>query len=237
MSTPGRRVVALDGPSGSGKSTVAKGVAQALGWRYVDTGATYRAATLAVLRAGADPRDADVVARVVVDLVRRGDLQVGTQPDGPAVHLRGEDVSAAVRAADVTAAVSAVSAVPEVRRVLVDLQRAAMGDQGAVAEGRDIASVVAPEAAVKVYLDADPEVRARRRAGDHDAGVATSEGRDVLQSVAADLARRDRLDSSRATSPLQVADDAAHIDASALSAEQVVAAVLALVAETGLRPA
>ena len=226
---PGRRVVALDGPSGSGKSTVAKAVAQVLGWRYVDTGATYRAATLAALRAGLS--EPGQVAACIRELVGRGGLVLSTDPMAPAVLLDGEDVSAQVRSPEVTAAVSGVSAVPEVRAVLVELQRDLMGTRGAVAEGRDVASVVAPEAAVKVYLDADADVRAQRRAGDTDAGVAAS-GADLVAAVAADLARRDALDST--TNPLVASDGAVHLDASRLSAQQVAAAVLALVREAGL---
>ncbi len=232
--TPGRSVVALDGPSGSGKSTVARGVARALGWRYVDTGATYRAATLAVLRAGADLADQAAVAAIVRDLVGRGGLRLEPDPDAPVVRLDGEDVSAAVRTPDVTAAVSAVSAVSQVREHLVALQRELMGRDGAVAEGRDIATAVAPEAAVKVYLDADPAVRARRRAADADAGVVPT-GTDLVGAVAADLARRDAHDSGRTASPLQAAGDAVRLDATDLSAQQVVDAVLGLVDRAGLR--
>jgi cytidylate kinase len=221
--------VALDGPSGSGKSTVARAVAQALGWRYVDTGATYRAATLAVLRAGIEPGDRAAVTRHVREVV----IALSTDPGVPGVLLDGEDVSAAVRTPEVTAAVSAVSAVPEVRTLLVGLQRELMGSDGAVAEGRDVASVVAPDAAVKVYLDADPAVRASRRAADADAGVR-ADAPDLVAAVAADLARRDALDSGRAASPLAAADGAVHLDATALTAEQVVAAVLRLAADAGL---
>jgi cytidylate kinase len=242
------RAVALDGPSGSGKSTVARGVARRLGWRYVDTGATYRAVTLAVLRAGVDPGDAEAVERVA----RRCTVELSTDPDAPATRLDGEDVSAEVRGPAVTAAVSAVSAVSAVREVLVDLQRSLAGDHGAVAEGRDIGAVVLPEAVVKVYLDASPEERARRRAGDQDSGVAagpasaapttgdrpTAPGDDsaLRTAVAADLARRDTLDSSRATSPLAVADGAVVLDSSGMDAEAVVAHVLALVERAGLGP-
>jgi cytidylate kinase len=226
---PGRRVVALDGPSGSGKSTVARAVARSLGWRYVDTGATYRAATLAVLRAGLD-EPADVAAHVR-GLVERGALVLSTDPDAPAVVLDGEDVSAAVRSPEVTAAVSAVSAVPDVRTVLVALQRSLMGSEGAVAEGRDVASVIAPDAAVKVYLDADPAVRASRRAGDSDAGVVAT-GPDLVAAVAADLARRDALDST--TNALVAQDGAVHLDATELTAQQVVEAVLRLAVDAGL---
>jgi cytidylate kinase len=230
---PSPRVIALDGPSGSGKSTVARGVARALGWRYVDTGATYRAATLAVLRSGADLRDADAVAAIV----RRAVIELSVDPDAAGISLDGEDVSTQIRGPEVTGAVSAVSAVPDVRRQLVELQRALIGP-GAVVEGRDIGTVVAPDAPVKIFLDATPDVRASRRAGDRDAGVprAGAAG-DVLEAVAADLARRDRLDSSRAASPLQSAVDAVHLDSSALDADQVIERVLDLAREVGLAPA
>lgn len=234
MTSPGARVVALDGPSGSGKSTVARAVAQALGWRYVDTGATYRAATLAVLRAGAPVDDASAVLARVRGVVDAGRLELSTDPAAPRVLLEGDDVTAEVRSPAVTAAVSAVSAVAEVRALLVALQRSLMGAEGAVAEGRDVASVVAPDAAVKVYLDADPRVRARRRAADADAGVAVAAGPDRVAAVAADLARRDALDRGRVASPLAAADGAVHLDATSLSVEQVVAAVLGLVHQAGL---
>lgn len=228
------RAVALDGPSGSGKSTVARGVARRLGWRYVDTGATYRAVTLAVLRAGADPGDADAVLEVAA----AADVQLCTDPDQPATRLDGDDVSAEIRGAAVTAAVSAVSAVPEVRTLLVELQRSLAGQDGAVVEGRDIASVVLPHAAVKVYLDASPEERARRRAGDRDAGIAGRPTDHVVlrRAVAADLARRDRLDSGRCASPLAVATGATVLDSSGLVADAVVDRVLDLVRQAGLAP-
>ncbi len=222
-------VIALDGPAGSGKSTVAKAVARVLGWRYVDTGATYRAATLAVLRAGVDPGDAAAVERAVV----AADIRLGTDPDAPAVVLDGDDVSADVRGPEVTAAVSAVAAVPAVRELMVALQREVIGTDGAVAEGRDVGTTVTPGAAVKVYLDASPEVRAARRAGDSHAGVAAGSG-DLVATVAADLARRDAYDSSRTTSPLQAAGDAVQLDSSGLGIEQVVAQVLQLASAAGL---
>jgi len=231
-STPGRLVVALDGPSGSGKSTAAKGTARVLGWRYVDTGATYRAATLAVLRSGTDPADAAAVAALVGGLLGRDELQLSTDPDAPAVRLAGEDVSGAIRSPEVTAAVSAVSAVPQVRAGLVDLQRRLMGSDGAVAEGRDIGSVVAPDAAVKVFLDADQAVRARRRAAESEAGVAST-GDDRVGAVEADLARRDRLDST--VNALRAVDGAVHLDATDLTAQEVVDVVLRLAADAGLR--
>ncbi len=220
-STP-QRVVALDGPAGSGKSTVARLVAARLGWRFVDTGATYRAVTLAVLRSGVALTDVDGVARVATGAW----VELATDPDQGAVRLDGIDVSREIRERDVTDAVSAVSAVPEVRRHLLVLQREALGQDGAVAEGRDISTVVAPDAAVKVYLDARPEVRARRRAGE----VASADER----QVAVDLARRDGLDAR--TNPLSASDGAVHVDTSDLSLEQVVDAVVALARQAGMTP-
>ncbi len=232
-------MVALDGPAGSGKSTVARGVATQLRWRYVDTGATYRAATLLVLRRGTDLTDPAAVAAEVRAAVARDAFTLSTDPGDSSVRLDGEDVSAAIRAADVTAAVSAVSAVPAVRADLVALQRRLMGTGGAVAEGRDVASVVAPDAAVKVYLDADPAVRATRRAADVSSGVAATgdtlaTGATLVATVAADLARRDAQDSGRAASPLAVAPDAVHLDATTLTAAEVVAEVVALARAAGL---
>jgi cytidylate kinase len=228
---PSLHVIALDGPSGSGKSTVARGVARVLGWRYVDTGATYRAATLAVLNAGVDLQDPVAIA----DTVQRADIELSVDPDAAGVWLDGEDVSSQIRGPEVTAAVSAVSAVPAVRRQLVAFQRALIGP-GAVVEGRDIGTVVAADAPVKIFLDASPDVRATRRAGDRDAGVRQVGG-DVLEAVAADLARRDQLDSSRAASPLQSAADAIHLDSSALDADQVIERVLDLARAAGFAPA
>ncbi len=229
MPTTATRVIALDGPSGSGKSTVARGLASRLGWRYVDTGATYRAATLAVLREGADLADPDEIAATVA----AARIELSTDPTSPAARLDGEDVSVLIRSPAVTAAVSAVSAVPAVRALLVALQRELAGSGGAVLEGRDIGTAVVPDAALKVFLDAAPEVRASRRAGDADAGVAARlDG--LLERVAADLARRDRLDSSRAASPLQAAQDAVHLDSSALDAEAVIERVLGLARAAGL---
>ena len=230
MPSPATKVIALDGPSGSGKSTVARGVAQALGWRYVDTGATYRAATLAVLRAGTELADADAVTGVVVAAA----IDVSTDPGAAGVRLDGEDVTAVVRGPEVTAAVSAVSAVPAVRTQLVALQRRLAGETGAVLEGRDIGTAVFPDAAVKVFLDASADVRAARRAGDSDAGVSVTGGQTAVAAVAADLARRDRLDSSRTASPLQAAPDAVHLDSSTLDAAQVVERVLDLARRAGL---
>lgn len=204
-------VIALDGPSGTGKSTVARLLARRLGARYLDTGAMYRAATLAVLRAGVDPTDSEKVQLVVAG----ADIDVSTDPAEPRVRLDGEPVDVEIRAADVTAAVSPVSAVAEVRTQLVAQQRRLIEDGGGiVVEGRDIGSVVWPCAAPKVYLTASADARARRRAGELD-------GVDVA-SVAADIERRDRYDSSRVVSPLAKAVDAIELDTTDLEIDEVV---------------
>jgi cytidylate kinase len=209
----------LDGPAGTGKSTVARLTAQRLGWRFVDTGATYRAVTLAVLRAGADPEDPRACEAVARD-VR---VELSTDPAVSSVLLGGEDVTAEIRQPAVTAAVSAVSSHPAVRAVLVDLQRAVMGTAGAVVEGRDIATVVAPRAAVKVYLDARPEVRAARRARETQTSSSATHG---------ELTARDRRDSQ--TNQLSPSSGAVHLDTSDLTLEQVVDEVVALVRDAGV---
>ena len=239
------RVVALDGPAGSGKSTVARRAAQALGWRFVDTGATYRAVTLAVLRSGVPLDDAEAVAAVACT----ARVRLAVDPSSSLVELDGEDVSAEIRGPAVTAAVSAVSAVPSVRAGLVLLQRRLMGTAGAVVEGRDIATVVAPDAGLKVYLDAREEVRARRRAADSHRGVAIEPhaGRSsasaptaapdaaeaaALAAVSADLRRRDALDGQ--TNRLEVSEGAVHLDTSDLTLDEVVEAVVELARTVGL---
>jgi cytidylate kinase len=204
-------VLALDGPSGTGKSTVARRVAQRLGARYLDTGAMYREATLAVLRAGIATDD--VVA--VADCVEKASIQISTDPEHPTIQLDGDPVDAEIRGPDVTAAVSAVSAVPAVRAVLVAAQREIIDDGGIVVEGRDIGSVVWPTARARVYLTASPQVRAKRRA--RELGDGTD-----LSAVAADIERRDGLDSTRAASPLAKAAGALELDTTELSIEQVV---------------
>ncbi len=209
-------VVAIDGPGGAGKSTVAATTAAVLGLPHLDTGATYRAATVAALRAGADPSDGAAVVAAIVDVA------IGYEQGR--VWLDGEDVTEATRSPEVVAAVSAASAHAEVRRLIVDLQRAWVADHGgdAVVEGRDIGTVVFPDASIKVFLTAHPDIRAARRAGDED-------------PVA--LERRDRFDSSRQVSPLRPADDALVIDTSELTIDEVVAMVVELAGEDdGGRP-
>jgi CMP/dCMP kinase len=202
-------VVALDGPSGTGKSTVARRLASRLGARYLDTGAMYRAATVAALRKGVDLGDGVAITAVV----ENARIEISTDPDNASITLDGERVDAEIRSAETTAAVSAVSAVPAVRALLVDAQRALIGDGGIVVEGRDIGSVVWPTARPKVYLTASPEARARRRAGEVGGDVA---------AVAADIARRDGLDSNRAASPLTQVPDAVEVDTTELGIDQVV---------------
>jgi cytidylate kinase len=202
-------VVALDGPSGTGKSTVARRLATRLRARYLDTGAMYRAATVAVLRKGVDLTDGVAITVVVED----AKIEISTDPEHAAIALDGEPVDTEIRSAETTAAVSAVSAVPAVRAVLVDAQRALIADGGIVVEGRDIGSVVWPTARPKVYLTASPEARAKRRAGELGGDVA---------AVAADIARRDQLDSTRAASPLTRSHDAIELDTTDLDIDQVV---------------
>jgi cytidylate kinase len=211
-------VVAIDGPSGSGKSTVAKGVALRCGLRYLDTGATYRAVTVAALRAGLDPSDAAAVTACTAAL--RWDIT--PDPVTFAIHLDGAAVAEAIRSAEATAAVSAVAAIPAVRELLVKLSRSVIGSGRIVVEGRDIAAVVAPDAGVKVHLIADPAVRAARRAAEQ--GRSGEE-----QRVAAELVRRDHLDSTRAADPLTVAPGALVIDASGQTAEAIIDQISTLV--------
>lgn len=216
-------VVAVDGPAGSGKSTTARGVADALGLRYLDTGAMYRAVTWAVLDAGVDPADADAVAAVAHRVV----LESGTDPAAPTITVDGTDVSGPIRGPEVTAAVSAVSAVPAVRAAMLRRQRELVGAGGIVVEGRDIGSVVCPDATVKVFLTADVSARAQRRTA--ELGGAES----AHDATRVDLDRRDRLDSTRAASPLSRASDAVDVDTTALTLAEVVDRVLALVAAAG----
>jgi cytidylate kinase len=215
-------MIAIDGPAGTGKSSVSRGLARALAARYLDTGAMYRIVTLAVLRAGIDLDDVDAVGAAAGDV----DLAIGYDPDEDRSYLAGEDVSAEIRGDEVTKAVSAVSAVPAVRTRLVRLQRELAAGQGSVVvEGRDIGTVVLPDADVKIFLTASAEERALRR---NDQNIASGLG-DDYEAVLADVKRRDHLDSTRAVSPLRAADDALVVDTSDMSEPQVIAHLLDLV--------
>jgi CMP/dCMP kinase len=214
--------ITLDGPSGTGKSSVARAVAARLGADYLDTGAMYRAATVAVLDAGVDPKDAEVVAAVVA----AARIEVGTSAGAEVVKVNGVDVADRIRGPEVTRAVSPVSAVPAVRRQLVDQQRTLVAAaEAVVVEGRDIGTVVLPDATLKVYLTADPEVRAERRAA--QLGITEP---DEVAELAEDLRRRDEYDSARADSPLRPASDAVVVDSTHLDRAAVVDRIVALAA-------
>jgi cytidylate kinase len=210
-------VVAVDGTSGSGKSSTCRGVAARLGLRYLDTGAQFRAMTWFMLQHGVDAHDAPAVA------ARCGEPTIisGTDPLAPTIEVDGVDVSGPIRSAEVNAAVSPVSTVPEVRARLLRLQRDIIGDGGIVVEGRDIASVVWPQAEVKLYLSADPSARARRRIAEH-AHLGD------VRSAEAGLLERDKIDSGRATAPLTMADGALHIDTTDYTLDEVIDRVVAL---------
>lgn len=212
-------VIAVDGTSGSGKSSTSRGVAARLGLRYLDTGAQFRAMTWWLLREGVDVHDAGAVA------ARCGEPEIvsGTDPEAPTITVDGTDVAVEIRSDAVNAAVSPVSAVPEVRARLLHLQRAviAQATGGIVVEGRDIGSVVAPDAPVKVYLSADPSARAERRAAE--------QGASDLAATQESLLARDRIDSGRATAPLVQADGAVHIDTTPYTLDEVIGLVIGLV--------
>ncbi|WGL50533.1 (d)CMP kinase [Nocardioides sp. BP30] len=226
MSTPENRparsiVIAVDGTSGSGKSSTSRGVAARLGLRYLDTGAMFRAMTWWMLTHGIDVHDPAAVAAAA----ERPRIESGTDPLAPTITLDGVDVATQIRSAEVNAGVSPVSAVPEVRARLLQLQRAvieqALDGAGIVVEGRDIGSVVWPQAELKLYVTADPAARAARR--------AEEEGGTDAAAVQASLEARDRIDSGRTTAPLVAADGAVHLDTTPFTLDQVIAHVVALV--------
>lgn len=215
-------VVAIDGPAGTGKSSVARALARALNARYLDTGAMYRIVTLAALRAGVDLTDPDAVE----SSASGAQLSVSYDPEGISSYLGEEDVSSEIRGDEVTRAVSAVSSVPAVRTRLVALQRQlAEGPGNVVVEGRDIGTVVLPDAPVKIFLTASAETRARRR---NDQNVASGMA-DDYDGVVADVRRRDHLDSTRAVSPLRAASDAVVVDTSNMTEAEVIAHLMDLV--------
>ncbi|MFE2495302.1 (d)CMP kinase [Streptomyces scopuliridis] len=221
---PAAVIVAIDGPSGTGKSSTSKAVAAQLGLDYLDTGAQYRAMTWWMINNGVDVSDPAAVATAAGKPV----LVSGTDPAAPAITVDGADASGPIRTQAVTSKVSAVSAVPEVRAVVTELQRsvAAAAEKGIVVEGRDIGTTVLPDADVKIFLTASPEARAARRSGELKGKEAT----DVAATKDA-LAKRDAADSGRKTSPLAKADDAVEVDTTDLTLQQVIECVVTLVEE------
>lgn len=223
MNAPSPSVIAIDGPAGSGKSSAARRLAQHLGFRYVDTGALYRAVGYAALRAGIQLDRVDAVRRLT-GMLR---LEVKSEPTGLRIWLARDEVTEKLRTPEVGAAASAVAAVPEVRARLLGLQRTLGAGGAVVMEGRDIGTVIFPEAPLKFYLDAAADVRARRRQAELTAlGVTAG-----LGETRAQIEGRDMRDATRAAAPLRVADDAVTIDSTDLTLEQVVERMLALARE------
>ncbi|NGN67759.1 (d)CMP kinase [Streptomyces sp. A7024] len=217
-------IVGIDGPSGTGKSSTSKAVAAKLGLRYLDTGAQYRAITWWMLHHGIDIKDPAAIAAAA----GRAEIVSGTDPSAPTITVDGTDVAAPIRTQEVTSAVSAVSAVPEVRARITELQRSIAKEAvpGIVVEGRDIGTTVLPDADLKVFLTASEEARAARRSGE-------LKGKDAagLKATQEALARRDAADSTRKTSPLAKAGDAVEVDTTELTLEQVIECVVTLVEE------
>ncbi len=223
-------VIAIDGPAGTGKSTIARRVALALRAGYLDTGALYRIVTLGVLDAGVDPADDAAVAALLPAI----ELAPPIDPDDQRHRLGGRDVTAEIRGPAVTLAVTPVSANPAVRQFLLDRQRTLARSGRMVVEGRDIGTVIAPDAPLKIFLTADAEVRAQRRHRQNQNRSGAGDLAVDVQDVALDLRRRDVHDSSRAHAPLQAAADAVVIDSSDMGIDEAVAAVLELAARRGI---
>lgn len=218
-------ILAIDGPAGAGKSTTARAVAARLGFAYLDSGALYRCVALAALEAGVSPDDDGALGRLASGLTIRQTL------DGR-FELDGKDVSARIRTPEVSQAASRSSACPSVRAALVDIQRQAVLPPGTVAEGRDIGTVIFPDADLKIFLDADPAERAKRRELEMEAKAAPAE---AIARVRQEMAERDRRDSTRAVAPLAKAPDAIALDTTHLGFDEVVSRIVAEVAERRAR--
>lgn len=230
-STPQAEVIAIDGPAGSGKGTVAKAIAERLGWRLLDSGALYRIVALTALRRGIELDAGDALA----DMARSLDISFS----GGAAWVNGNDESAAIRAAEVDAAASRVSALPAVRAALLEAQRGLRQPPGLVADGRDMGTVVFPDARLKVFLTASVEERARRRHRQIRAATACERLKNTqpnvsLRALFKAIEARDRRDIERAASPLVAAPDAVTIDSSSMSIAVVVQTILSLVGEKGM---
>ena len=215
--------VAIDGPSGAGKSSLAKRLAADMGFTYVDTGAMYRSIGLYAVRQGKDPHDAAAVEALLPQIHLDTKLEEGTQH----FYLNGEDVSSAIRAEEIGMAASAVAAIPAVRTFLLDAQRTLAASRDGLMDGRDIGTVVLPDATVKIFLTAAPEARARRRWLEYQ-----QKGMEVaFEDVLADVKQRDYQDTHRAAAPLKQAEDAVLLDTSDLNFEQSLAAMKKIIAE------
>ena len=215
---PAAPVIAIDGPSGSGKGTIAQALARHLGWHRLDSGALYRSVGLAAGRAGIDPGDAEAVAALTRDL----DVRFLATDSGETVQLGDEDITSAIRSEQAGKAASQVAAQPAVRQALLALQRSFARAPGLVADGRDMGTVVFPEARLKVFLTASAEERARRRHKQlNEKGISVS-----LRDLSRDIAERDERDASREVAPLKAADDARVLDSTELSPDEVVRQIL-----------
>jgi cytidylate kinase len=223
--------VAIDGPSGTGKTTVSRKLAARYGAKYLDTGSMYRVITLAVLRAGIDPTD----EAAVIELARRVEFEVGTDPAKASTTLAGEDVTAEIRTELINGVISAVAAVGAVRELMVAAQQEIIAQAlatigGIVVEGRDIGTVVAPEAPLKIFLTADASIRAARRSS-QDKSAGRESTVDEVQKL---VERRDLFDSTRAINPTRAAEDAVHLDSTELTIDQVLVALGELANQRGL---
>ncbi len=215
--------IAIDGPSGSGKSTLAKGAAEKLGIMYLDTGAMYRTCALCAIKSGIDPKDEEAVK----DMLGSMDLKIKFEDGIQHMLLNGEDVTGSIRTPEVSMAASAISALPVIRTAMVDMQRKIAADQSFVVDGRDIGSVVLPDARYKFFLTASSEARAKRRCLELEQKGTIQAYEDVLK----DIIQRDKQDSERAASPLVKVDDAILIDTSDIGIEETLELLLSYIKE------